>query len=74
MNPMIQLTVVVAALVVVLGIVLGAVITEFAASASLAYPAKPVDRKGPQAVPRRLAPGRPDSLPAPVRAREIEWS
>jgi hypothetical protein len=71
---MIHLTVVVAAMVVLLGIVLGAVITEFAASASLAHPSKPMDRKGPQAVPGGRAPSRPDSLPAPVRARKIEWS
>lgn len=70
---MVKLTVVVGALVLVLGIVLGAVIVEFAASASLMYPAKPVDRKGSREVPGRSAPAR-DSFPPPARAHKIEWS
>jgi hypothetical protein len=73
MNPMVKLTVVVGALVLVLGIVLGAVIVEFAASASLADPAKPLDRNGSQELPGRSAPAR-DSFPLPARAHQIEWS
>jgi hypothetical protein len=55
-----------------LGIVLGAVITEFAAGPSWNLPAKQQEKKGLQGIPGRRAPLRPDSHPSPLRAHHIE--